>query len=143
MARRRPEPTWLIRIVVDAIHDDQLREHGGLPGIRDENALESALARAQQKWHYADQTDIPTLAAAYAFGLVKSHPYRDGNKRIGFLAMLTFLGMNGYDFSATDAEVVAQILALADGTLSEEALADWIGEHTSRSGRPTYKSTRK
>jgi death-on-curing protein len=72
------------------------------------------------------------IAAAYAFGLVKYHPYRDGNKRIGFLAMVTFLGVNGCDFSATDAEVVAEILALADGTGSEEALADWIGRHSSR-----------
>ena len=132
MAKRRPEPTWLHRIVVDAIHDDQLREHGGLPGIRDENVLESALARAQQKWHYADRTDVPTLAAAYAFGLVKNHPYRDGNKRIGFLAMVTFLGMNGYDLTATDADVVDEILALADGSVSEDALAEWIRQHTTK-----------
>ena len=132
MAKRRPEPAWLSRVVVDAIHHDQLREHGGLPGIRDENVLESALARPQQQWHYADRTDVPSLAAAYAFGLVKNHPYRDGNKRIGFLAMVTFLGMNGHDFSATDAEVVAQIVALADGTASEEALADWIRQRSSR-----------
>ena len=129
MARRRPEPQWLSRIVVDAIHNDQLREHGGLPGIRDENVLESALARPQQKWHYADRTDLPILAAAYAFGFVKNHPYRDGNKRIGFLAMVTFLGLNGHDLVATDAEVVAETLALADGSVSEEALADWIRQH--------------
>jgi death-on-curing protein len=134
VAKRRPEPTWLHRIVVDAIHDDQLREHGGLPGIRDENVLESALARAQQKWHYADRTDVPTLAAAYAFGLVKNHPYRDGNKRIGFLAMVTFLGMNGYDLTATDADVVDEILALADGSVSEDALAEWIRQHTTKQG---------
>jgi death on curing protein len=132
VAKRRSEPTWLNRIVIDAIHDDQLREHGGLPGIRDENALESALARAQQKWHYANRTDLPTLAAAYAFGLVKNHPYRDGNKRIGFLAMVTFLGMNGYDFTATNAEVVAEILALAEGSVSEDALVDWIRQHGAR-----------
>ncbi len=131
MAKRRREPTWLSRIVVDAIHNDQLREHGGLPGIRDENVLESALARPQQKWHHADHTDVPMLAAAYAWGLVKNHPYRDGNKRIGFLAMVTFHGMNGRDFSATDAEVVAEMLALADGVVSEEALADWIRQHSS------------
>ena len=119
-------------MVADAVHNDQLREHGGLPGIRDENVLESALARPQQKWHYADRTDVPTLAAADAFGLVKNHPYRDGNKRIGFLAMVTFLGMNGHQLEATDAEVVAEILALADGTVSEEALADWIRQHSSR-----------
>jgi death-on-curing protein len=119
-------------MVVDAIHNDQLREHGGLPGLRDENVLESALARPLQRWHYSDRTDMPMLAAAYAFALVKNHPYRDGNKRIGFLAMVTLLGVNGHDFSATEPEVVAQIVALADGTVSEEALADWIRQHTSR-----------
>lgn len=132
MAQRRSEPKWLSRVVVDAIHNDQLREHGGLSGIRDENVLESALARPQQKWHYADRPDVPRLAAAYAFGFVKDHPYRDGNKRIGFLAMVTFLGMNGHDFSATDAEVVTEILALAEGTVSEEALGDWIRHHSSK-----------
>lgn len=129
MAKRRGEPIWLTRIVIDAIHSDQLREHGGLPGIRDENVLESALARPRQKWHYEDKADIPMLAAAYAFGLVKSHPYRDGNKRIGFLAMVTFLGLNGYELKATDADVVAEVLALADGSLSEASLADWIRQN--------------
>jgi death-on-curing protein len=132
VAKRRPEPQWLSRVVVDAIHNDQLREHGGLPGIRDENVLESALARPQQKWHYVDRTDLPMLAAAYAFGFVKNHPYRDGNKRIGFLAMVTFLGLNDRDLVATDAEVVAEVLALADGSVSEEALADWIREHRAK-----------
>jgi death on curing protein len=130
--RRGSEPKWLSRLVVDAIHNDQLREHGGLPGVRDENVLESALARPQQKWHYSDRTDVPTLAAAYAFGLVQNHPYRDGNKRIGFLAMVTFLGLNSHDFSATDAEVVTEFLALAHGSVSEEALADWIRRHSSK-----------
>jgi death-on-curing protein len=128
--RRVAEPKWLSRIVVDAIHNDQLREHGGLAGVRDENALESAVARPQQKWLYSDRTDVPMLAAAYAFGLVQNHPYRDGNKRIGFLAMITFLGLNGHDFSATEAEVVTEILALADGSVSEETLADWIRQHS-------------
>jgi len=132
VAKRRPEPSWLTRVVVDAVHHDQLREHGGLPGIRDENVLESALARPQQKWHYADNTDVPMLAAAYAFGLVKNHPYRDGNKRIGFLVMVTFLGMNGYELEATDADVVAEILALADGSVSEDAPADWIRQHSTK-----------
>ncbi len=72
------------------------------------------------------------LAAAYAFGLVKNHPYRDGNKRIGFLAMVTFLGMNGHDLETTDAEVVSEILALADGTLSEKAFAAWIRQHSTK-----------
>jgi death-on-curing protein len=132
MARRRSEPRWLSRVVVDAIHTDQLREHGGLTGIRDENALESALARPQQKWRYEEHPDVPMLAAAYAFGLVRNHPYRDGNKRIGFLAMVTFLGMNGHNLEVTDAEVVTEVLALADGRVSEEALADWIRQHLTR-----------
>lgn len=128
MTARRREPTWLSRVVVDAIHNDQLREHGGLPGVRDENVLESALARPQQKWHYADDVDVPTLAAAYGFGLVRNHPYRDGNKRIGFLAMVTFLGVNGYELTASDAEVVAEILALAAGDVSEDDFAAWVHE---------------
>ena len=69
------------------------------------------------------------LAAAYAFGLVRNHPYRDGNKRIGFLAMATFLGVNGYQLEATDAEVVTEFIGLADGSVSEDGVADWIREH--------------
>lgn len=115
--------------MVDAIHTDQLREHGGLPGIKDLNALESALARPRQKWAYADEPDIAALAAAYGFGLVKNHPYRDGNKRIGFLAMVTFLGINGCDLDVTDAEVVTEMLALASGHRSEDDLAKWIRAH--------------
>jgi death-on-curing protein len=125
-------PRWLTRVVVDAIHHDQLREHGGLPGIRDEDALESALTRPQQKWHYIDKPDLASLAAAYGFGLVRNHPYRDGNKRIGLLAIVTFLGMNGRDLVATDAEVVTEILALADGRVSEGELADWIRRHSAK-----------
>lgn len=127
-AKRRSEPLWLTRLVVDAIHADQVREHGGLSGVRDENALESALTRPQQKWHYS-AADIATLAAAYGFGLIKNHPYRDGNKRIGFLAMATFVEINGVELIVTDAEVVSEILSVADGTESEEELADWIRTH--------------
>ena len=132
MARRSPEPRWLSRVVVDAIHNDQLREHGGLSGLRDDNVLESALARPPQQWHYAEKTDLATLAAAYAYGLVKNHPYRDGNKRIGLLAIATFLGINGYDLRATEADVVTQILALADNRVSEAELAEWIRTHRSK-----------
>jgi death-on-curing protein len=128
----RREPRWLDRIVIDAIHNDQLREHGGLPGIRDENALESALTRPRQRWLSGENMDIASLAAAYGFGLVKNHPYRDGNKRIGFLALVTFLGLNRYDLRATDADVVTQIVALADGRVSEDALADWVRRHAAK-----------
>lgn len=115
--------------MIDSVHADQLRQHGGLPGVRDENVLESALARARQKWHYGEERDIAVLAAAYGFGLVRNHPYRDGNKRIGVLAVATFLGINGYDLDATDGEVVATFVTLAEGSLSEAHLAEWIREH--------------
>jgi death-on-curing protein len=119
---------------VDAIHFDQMREHGGLLGTRDENALESALARPVQRWHYAPTSDLEALAAAYAFGLVGNHPYRDGNKRIGFLALVTFLDINGVEFDAPESEVVTEMLLLAAGQVSEEALAAWIGRYAQRSG---------
>ena len=132
MTKRPAEPHWLSRVVVDAIHTEQIREHGGLSGVRDETALESALARPQQKWHYAQKVDVPLLAAAYGFGLVKNHPYRDGNKRIGFLSIVTFLGINGHDLDATDAEVISEMLALADRRVSEEELAEWIRQHSTK-----------
>src|SRR5436189_6371600 len=87
---------------------EQVREHGGLSGLRDETALESALARPQQKWRYAQKADMALLAAAYGFGLVKNHPYSDGNKRIGFLCIVTFLGVNGHELEATEAEVISE-----------------------------------
>ena len=130
MASRRAEPRWLTRLVIDAIHVEQIREHGGLPGIRDETALESALARAQHKWQYARRPDVPALGAAYAYGFVTNHPYRDGNKRVGFLAMATFLSLNEYEFVATDAEVVTEIVALAAGDISEEGLVEWVRRHS-------------
>jgi death on curing protein len=130
--RSKREPRWLTRLVVDAIHHDQIREHGGLRGVRDDHGLETALARPRQKWSYSDRTDGATLAAAYAFGIAQHHPYTDGNKRIAFLAMVTFLEINGYEFSASEADVVTEILALADGRVSEEALADWIRRHSSK-----------
>jgi death-on-curing protein len=131
MARRR-EPRWLSRLVVDAIHADQLRQHGGHPGVRDDNVLESALARPRQKWNYDGSADVAALAAAYAFGFVRNHLYKDGNKRIGFLALVTFLGMNDYDLEATDEDVVTTMLALADGSLTERRLASWVRDHFRR-----------
>ena len=127
MARRR-EPRWLSRLVVDAIHADQLRQHGGHPGVRDDNLVESTLARPRQKWNYDESADVAALAAAYAFGFVRNHPYKDGNKRIGFLALVTFLGINHYDLETTDEDVVTTMLALADGSLTETRLANWVRE---------------
>ena len=122
----QPEPRWVPRLVIEAVHLDQVREHGGLLGIRDENALESALARARQRWTYAPESDLSRLAADYVFGICTSHPFRDGNKRISFLAAVIFLGLNGFDLVAPGDEVVERMLALASGKLDEEAIADWI-----------------
>ena len=132
MSRPRPEPRWLGRLVLDAIHADQIREHGGLPGLPDANALESALSRPRHKWLYADERDLAVLAAAYGFALVKNHPYRDGNKRIAFLASVTFLGINGHMLNVSDADVVTEMFALAAGDVSEEQFAAWIRNHMTR-----------
>lgn len=126
------EPIWVERLVIDAVHTDQLREHGGLPGVRDENALKSALARPRQKRHYKPNTDLATLAATHGFGFVTNHPYRDGNKRIGFLAMVVFVGLNGFEIEAEEAEVVQIMVALADGRSTEGQLAEWVRAHLVR-----------
>lgn len=126
------EPRWVPRLVLEAVHLDQLREHGGLPGLRDETALESALARPKQKWAYDSKADLALLTAAYGFGLTKNHPFRDGNKRAAFLAMATFLGLNGYEIDAAETEVVTVMLAVAAGKLTERQLADWVRAHLMR-----------
>ena len=126
MPRPRREPVWLERTVVDAVHLDQLREHGGLPGIRDENVLESALARPRNLWSHEGTTDVATLGAAYAWGIARNHPYRDGNKRIAFLAMATFVELNGYRFQAPEEEVVQIMLAIAGQRCDEAGLVKWI-----------------
>ena len=125
------EPVWLDRTVCDAIHFDQLRQHGGIPGVRDENALESALARPRNRWVYEPESDLAALAAAYGFGLATNHGFNDGNKRIAFLAMYVFLGLNGWEIEAPEPDVVEIMLALADGRLDEERLADWLRDHMS------------
>lgn len=119
-------PRWQPRLVLDAAHFDQLREHGGRPGVRDEGALEAALARPLHKWAYEPKPDLATLAAAYGYGLATGHPYVDGNKRAAFLAMVIFLGLNGHDLDASEPEVVTVMLGLASGQMKERALADWL-----------------
>jgi death-on-curing protein len=126
------EPRWIERVVVDAVHLDQIREHGGLAGPRDEDALEAALARPRHKWAYDSATDVPTLAAAYGFGLCRSHPYRDGNKRVAFLVMVIFLELNGLRFEAPEEDVVTVMVALAARHVSESELDRWLAEHTNR-----------
>ena len=111
---------------MDSIHLDQLREHGGLAGVRDENALEAALALARQQWSYEPTSDLASLAAAYAFGMARAQPFSDGNKRAAFVTMMTFLGLNKKELSATEVDVVQVMVALAGGELTEAVLADWI-----------------
>ena len=123
------EPEWLDRSIVEALHADQILEHGGAMGLRDEGLLEPALARPRQKWRYEPATDLATLAAAYAFGLAKNHPLIDGNKRTALVAAYTFLAINGLELEAPEPEAVAAIIGTADGSLSEEDLAPWIRSH--------------
>jgi death-on-curing protein len=123
------------RLVVDAIQTDMLVTHGGLPGLRDADLLESALAPPRQRLACEPATDLTALAAAYGFGLARNHPYRDGNKRMAFVTMAVFLGLNGLEFTATEAEVVTMMIALAAGAIDEEALAEWVGRSI-RTRRP-------
>lgn len=124
------EPTWLDRLVVDAMHFDQLQRHGGLPGIKDENALESALARPRHKWSYEPESDLCALAAAYGFGLAGSHGYSDGNKRIAFVAMYVFLGINGLEIVAPEPAVVQLMREVAASDCDEARIAAWLRAHT-------------
>jgi death on curing protein len=113
--------------MIEAFHEDQLRTHRGRSGIRDENLLESALARPQQKWNYGER-DLVVLAAAYGFALASNHPFIDGNKRVAFVALATFLRLNGLQLQTSEEDVVKEILALAAGERSEEELAGWMAE---------------
>jgi death-on-curing protein len=119
------EPLWLTRQMIVAIHDEQLAIHGGASGLRDEGMLESALDRPRNRWAY-EQAELAELAAAYAFGIARNHPFVDGNKRTSLLALYTFLGVNGIDFAVAEADAAAMILALAAGEVSEESLVRWI-----------------
>lgn len=123
------EPIWLKRVWVDAIHFQQLQRFGGLYGVRDEGAIESALARPRNRWIYESVTDIATLAAAYGYGLTRGHGYVDGNKRVGFVAMVVFLDLNGWSLEAPELDVVRIMLAVASGDLSETDFTRWVQGH--------------
>lgn len=119
------EPRWLTLREVLVAHDRQIARFGGPSGTRDQGALESALDRPRNKWSYGE-TDLAVLAAAYAFGLARNHPFIDGNKRAAFVAMMLFLRRNGVAFAPSPAEATLAILGLAAGEISEESLARWI-----------------
>ncbi len=122
-------PQWLLRETVLALQERLLAEFGGLSGLRDEGLFDSALARPQQLFAYG-KPSLFDLAAAYAFGLVRNHPFLDGNKRIGFTAAVVFLELNGYRFAATEADATIKTLALAARELDEAGYAAWLKENS-------------
>ena len=122
------EPVWLWTDLVLSIHDEQLRQFGGPTGLRDQGLLESALGRPLNKYVYGSQ-DLAQLAAAYGFGLARNHAFVDGDKRIAFLAMVTFLGLNDIEFMVSEADAVAIMLAVATGEIDEDGLTRWIRDN--------------
>lgn len=114
---------------MDVVHWELVEEHGGRHGIRDENAIESALARPRHKWAYQEDFDLPGLAAAYAFGIITNHGYVDGNKRVGFFSLVLFLRRNGLLLRAPQDEVVQVIEAIAAGERDEDELARRVRQY--------------
>ena len=121
----RIEPSWLEVEVALAVHDRQLSEHGGGAGLRDRGALESALSRPINRWAYGGD-EPASLAAAYAYGLARNHPFVDGNKRTAWVLARLFLALNGCELVFEPADAIAIVLRLAAGELPEEELADWF-----------------
>ncbi len=122
------EPQWVLRDVVLALQDRLLAEFAGLSGLRDPGLFDSALARTEQLFAYGTPT-LHELAAAYAYGLVRNHPFNDGNKRIGFTTAVLFLELNGLYFTASEADATIQTLALAAGEADEAEYAAWLMEN--------------
>ncbi len=128
-AKPPTEPKWLTVDMVLAFHDEQLALFGGGEGIRDPGLLESGVLRAVNRYHYDPASTVFELAAACGLGIVKNHPFIDGNKRTGLISMHVFLALNGWNFTPDRAEAVQIILSLAAGELEEEDLARWVGEN--------------
>ena len=126
------DPHWVDARGLILLHAESLAEHGGLWGLRDEAALESSLARARHLHNYRKDADIAALAAAYGWGLIRNHPFNDGNKRVGFLAIGLFLGLNGFRLEVDPIESVQIIRRLAENQIGEKALAEWIRRHLVR-----------
>ena len=123
------EPNWLAREVLLAIQGELLNRFGGLAGIRDEGLMDSAINKPKNLFAYGQPTPFE-LAASYATGLVKNHPFLDGNKRIGFMAAYVFLGANGWSLEATEEEAVLETLALAAGESTESDYAAWLAKNS-------------
>lgn len=124
----RVEPIWLDSRDALAIHDRQIAEHGGLPGVRDLALLDSALARPVNKWEYGEE-DRCALAAAYAYGIARNHPFSDGNKRTAWVMARLYLALNDIRIVFLPQDAIAIVLALAAGELPEDELAIWFREH--------------
>ncbi len=125
MKDRVEEVFWLSIEQVNSFHEELLARHGGSPGLRDKGLLESALARPQHLFYYGEPS-LFQMAAAYGFGIIKNHPFIDGNKRTGATAIAAFLYVNDFVFETNDVEVVSIIEGVAGGNIAEEALAEWI-----------------
>jgi len=124
------EPVWLALQAVQILHRESLEEHGGLDGVRDEGLLESALLRPQNLFRYEGEKDLGRLAAAYAFGIARNHPFNDGNKRAAFVSAVLFLHLNGRTFNASQVEATEAILRLAAGATSEQEFATWLRKNS-------------
>ncbi|NVE95929.1 type II toxin-antitoxin system death-on-curing family toxin [Altererythrobacter lutimaris] len=124
----RIEPVWLDAKIAAAIHDRQLAEHGGPIGVRDAGALESALARPRNQWEYGE-SDLCALAASYAFGIARNHPFTDGNKRTSWVLARTFLALNAVELTFDPLDALLTVQSLAAGELSENELAAWFRGH--------------
>jgi death-on-curing protein len=124
-------PTWISKAAALAIHDEQIAEHGGALGLRDEGLLDSALARPKNLLSHG-RAGIPRLAAAYAFGIARNHPFVDGNKRTSLVVAETFLELNGFELAAGDAECLEIWNLLAGGEISGEKIARWMGKKARR-----------
>jgi death-on-curing protein len=122
-------PRWLSEQSLKLLHDMSIAEHGGMSGLRDQGLLESAMMRPVNLFEYGSVSDIASLAAAYAFGLAKNHPFNDGNKRAAFLAMVVFIEKNGLVFVAEQLAAYDIIMRLAAGEVAEDELAGWIRDN--------------
>jgi death on curing protein len=120
------EPKWSSRRIIDAVHAELIREHGGSHGVRDAGLIDSALARPLHRWTYEESCDLADLAAAYGFGLAKNHGFIDGNTRIVLAALLLFLRLNGWKLRLSEPEAVALMTDVAAGGISETELAAFI-----------------
>ncbi|WP_260703266.1 type II toxin-antitoxin system death-on-curing family toxin [Edaphobacter flagellatus] len=123
------EPRWISKASVLGIHSEQLTEHGGSIGVRDEGLLESALCKSRNVFAYQPDCDLARLAASYAYGIARNHPFIDGNKRTALVVAETFLRKNGIAIVSAPEEKYFTFLHLAEGTLSEEELAAWFRSH--------------